>query len=190
MKVTAGISFAIPIDYAKDFLKRAELRRNGGGNVSRLAVVHENKSPGIKRFCIRCSKRGANSYASIHGSYHAHPYTDSALRTATEARRDPTEHQERCPHLQSYRWFTGRYVRPENRTVLPLSIQQQVTKVTLPLKHCSGGVQTGDIITHVNDEPVMSASNIYKAVESSKVLRLTVIRKMGVLHLKVEPEDL
>ena len=140
MKVTAGISFAIPIDYAKDFLKRAELRRNSKGAQNTVQTP-------------------------------THRYMGVTMLTLT-----PTLLFELQQRLEG----------------IPQNIRNGVLicKVIAGSPADTGGVQTGDIITHVNDEPVMSASNIYKAVESTKILRLTIIRKMGVLHLRVEPEDL
>ncbi|XP_076240591.1 HTRA2-related serine protease [Calliopsis andreniformis] len=139
MKVTAGISFAIPIDYAKDFLKKAEMRRKG-------KVQNAVETP-------------------------RHRYMGITMLTLT-------------PNLL--------FELQQRLEGIPQNIRHGVLicKVITGSPADSGGLQTGDIITHVNDEPVLGATNIYKAVESSKLLRLTVIRKMEVLHLRIEPEEI
>lgn len=54
----------------------------------------------------------------------------------------------------------------------------------------SSGLQPGDIITHVNGDPVMAAVNIYKILEKPGSLQLEIVRKGQVLYINVDPEDI
>ncbi|CAL7937907.1 unnamed protein product [Xylocopa violacea] len=140
MKVTSGISFAIPIDYAKDFLKRTEMRRKGKG--------------------IRtASEMPRNQYIGV------------TMLTLT-------------PDLfyELQKKFRG----------IPHKINHGVLiyKVIVGSPAHLGGLQAGDIVTHVNEEPVVSSATIYKAIEGSRILKMTVIRGMEVLHLQIEPEEI
>ena len=47
MKITPGISFAIPIDYAKEFLRKCQQRREG-----KLPEVKKRRFMGIKMIAI------------------------------------------------------------------------------------------------------------------------------------------
>ena len=47
MKITPGISFAIPIDYAKEFLRKCQQRREG-----KLPKVKKRRFMGIKMIAI------------------------------------------------------------------------------------------------------------------------------------------
>lgn len=43
-------------------------------------------------------------------------------------------------------------------------------------------------MTHVNDEPVLDSSSIYKILEQSGKIKLQILRKGQVLYVQVEPE--
>ncbi|XP_047344436.1 serine protease HTRA2, mitochondrial isoform X2 [Vespa velutina] len=140
MKVTAGISFAIPIDYAKEFLRKAEIRRKNKGNIPDTMEAPKRRYMGITMLTITPDilfelqhKRGSTLDIIKHGVF--------------------------------------------------------VWRVIVGSPAYSGGLQAGDIITHVNEEPVLAAVNIYKALESCGPLKLTVVRQNDVLTIMIDPED-
>lgn len=139
MKITAGISFAIPIDYAKDFLRKVEQRRAGKG-------PQDVKEGSTRRYM------GVTMISLTH---------DMLLE------------------LQQ---------RGEN---LPYFVQHGVLiyKVVVGSPAYIGGLQAGDIITHVNDEPVHSSKTVYSALEKSGSLILKVVRNGVLLAMKVTPQD-
>ncbi|XP_060825085.1 serine protease HTRA2, mitochondrial [Bombus pascuorum] len=140
MKVTSGISFAIPIDYAKDFLKKAEMRRKGKGT----------------QFA---SEKPKTQYIGV-----------TMLTLTPDLFYELQKKLKGIPHNIRY-------------GVL-------IYKVIVGSPAHLGGLQAGDIVTHVNDEEVESSASIYKAIESSRILRMTVIRGLEVLHLRIEPEEI
>ncbi|XP_044010973.1 serine protease HTRA2, mitochondrial isoform X2 [Aphidius gifuensis] len=142
MKVTAGISFAIPIDYAKDFLKKTENRRKNKD------INH------VKKFNESSVRR----------------YLGITMLTLT-------------PDIL--------FELQQRNNNVPSSIRHGVLiwKVMLGSPANNGGLKAGDIITHVNDEPATSATSIYKALETSGILTLKILRNGEIFKLRIEPED-
>ncbi|XP_023247480.1 serine protease HTRA2, mitochondrial [Copidosoma floridanum] len=142
MKVTAGISFAIPIDYAKDFLKKSEDRRKNKGT---------------------SSTGGFSDYARRR-------YLGITMLTLT-------------PDIISDMQQQGGHV--------PALIRHGVLiwRVMFGSPAYAGGLKPGDIITHVNAEPVKESSDIYKMLEQPGSVTVTVMRSGIVLQLEIQPED-
>ncbi|XP_074104788.1 HTRA2-related serine protease [Cotesia typhae] len=140
MKVTPGISFAIPIDYAKEFLRKVQLHNKDNAGAENNTEHDKRRYVGITMLSL----------------------TPDIL----------SELQQRNSNI-------------------PINIRHGVLvwKVTLGSPAHTGGLRTGDIITHVNDEPVVGVANVYKAIEKPGALIMTVLRNGETLKLLVEPED-
>lgn len=140
MKVTAGISFAIPIDYAKEFLKKAEIRRKNKGNLPSTMESFRRRYMGI-----------------------------TMLTITPDILFELQQKSGNMLHMIKHGVF--------------------VWRVVVGSPAYNSGLQVGDIITHVNEEPVLAAVNIYKALESTGPLRLTVVRQSDTLKITIDPED-
>ncbi|XP_008211554.1 serine protease HTRA2, mitochondrial isoform X1 [Nasonia vitripennis] len=142
MKVTAGISFAIPIDYAKDFLKKAEERKKNKG---------ATMTGGMREY-------GRRRYLGI------------TMLTLT-------------PDIISDMQQQGGFV--------PSIIRHGVLiwRVMFGSPAYVGGLKPGDVITHVNGEPIQSSNDIYKVLEKPGSITVTLIRSGVVLQLEIQPED-
>ncbi|KAL4711574.1 hypothetical protein ACJJTC_003591 [Scirpophaga incertulas] len=131
MKVTSGISFAIPIDYVKDFLAKGK-----------------TKSPQV-------SKR----------------YLGITMLSLT-------------PDILMELRMRGTEIPPD------IHYGVLVWKVIIGSPAYKGGLQPGDIVTHINQLPVLSAAEVYKILEkSSGKLRLEVVRGGQKISLYVVPEE-
>lgn len=130
MKVTSGISFAIPIDYVKNFLDK---RRTQSPQVSRR-------------------------------------YLGITMLTLTQT------------ILQELRMRN-----PE----MPSDIEHGVLvwKVIIKSPAYNGGLQPGDIVTHINGTPIHSVTDVYTTLEASTgTLSLAVVRGRTRIALKLQPE--
>jgi len=133
MKVTPGISFAIPIDYAKEFLRKSKERAKGGW-----------------------LKQGEKRFLGI---------TMVSLN-----------HQL----LEELRL----------RTQLPPSVTHGILvyKVVPGSPAGQAGLLSGDIITHINSQAIHGAGDLYKLLEGSGDLILTITRDMRTFTRTVRPE--
>jgi HtrA serine peptidase 2 len=134
LKVTPGISFAIPIDYAKEFLRKSGEASKAGWPTGRrryIGITMLSLSPQI----IEELRYRGNIHPSV---------TNGIL---------------------VYRLVAG---SPAEKA----------------------GLLSGDVITHINDQPVYASRDVYKVLEGRITpLKLTICRaKQNNIHVTVVPE--
>ncbi|XP_050301053.1 serine protease HTRA2, mitochondrial-like [Anthonomus grandis grandis] len=137
MKVTPGISFAIPIDYVKDFLRKAKGPKKPSDAPKRVYL-------GITMFTL--TPQLINELALKQGN------------------RIPEDFQG---GVLVWKVITG---SPANR----------------------GGLQPGDIVTHINSKQIRSAQDVYEILKNTetKNLKMSVQRQDRHIEINVQPEDL
>jgi len=135
MKVTPGISFAIPIDYAKEFLaKSAESAKSG-------------KSP---------------------------PSTKKRYIGITMLTLNPQVIEELRSRIQ-----------------IPPNVLHGIViyRVVVGSPADVAGLRPGDIVTHINDNPIHGSRDVYKKLEGKGDLTFTVLRdKNKFSYVTVRPE--
>nr|CAD7263231.1 unnamed protein product [Timema shepardi] len=154
MNVTAGISFAIPVDYAKEFLAASEQRK---------------KFKGTYRFIF------IQEYENIL------VFPDNT--TATKRRYMGITMLTLTPQIISE--IIARQKLPEGVTHGVL-----VWKVVQASPAYMAGLKPGDIVTHINNNPVKGANDIYTALESAKSLVMMVVRENRRFEVTVIPEEM
>ncbi|XP_035900656.1 serine protease HTRA2, mitochondrial [Anopheles stephensi] len=141
MKVTPGISFAIPIDHAKEFLRKI------------------NESP-------------AGTDRRAAGDAHTYRrYIGITMLTLTP---------EILSELQ------------QRNHKFPPSVRGGVLvwKVIQGSPAYSGGLQPGDIITHINGKEIKNSSDVYELLlEQDKKLSISIYRGQQLTTVHVFPED-
>ncbi|XP_029675631.1 serine protease HTRA2, mitochondrial isoform X1 [Formica exsecta] len=160
MKVTSGISFAIPIDYAKEFLKKVELRKKDKGNAKYFFTPSQ------------CNVRKISEIILVGVTFQEGPrrrYMGITMQTLMP---------DTLLEMQQY----NEYMHVRHGVL--------VWKVMLGSPAHNAGLQPGDVVTHANGDPVVDSTNIYKVLEQPGSIKLQVIRKGKILYITVEPEDI
>ncbi|KAF5300824.1 hypothetical protein FQA39_LY10946 [Lamprigera yunnana] len=137
LRVTAGISFAIPVDYAKKFLEQSRIIQMPD-NVN-FQRVQQKQSLGVVTMIV-------------------------------------------TPELISYLNELDREVPQDTKQGV------LVWKVLEDTPAARGGLELGDIITHVNTIPISVVNNVYSLIEkNTETLKLDIIRhgskKKVILHV-------
>ncbi|XP_071827288.1 serine protease HTRA2, mitochondrial-like [Apostichopus japonicus] len=158
MMVTAGISFAIPSDYAKDFLDKV---RN-----------------------LQLSEKGDSEKGSS-GMY------DKFFGSKSSPAKDFSEGVKRgylgitmltlSPHILSD--LQQRAVEFPDVTHGVL-----VYRIVIGSPAQMSGLKAGDVITHMDSQPIKSAEDVYRVVHASKPINVTIVRGREVIKVKVTPD--
>lgn len=147
MKVTPGISFAIPSDYVSGFLyKVEEVLRTGKPGV-----------PQKRQWFTAGDTTDRKRFIGI-----------TMLTLSTQLLMDLKTRVINFPDI------TGGVL---------------VHKIVMASPAFTGGLRAGDIIVEINGEPIQAAADVYKMVESSESLSVTVFRGGTKQTFTVKPEE-
>uniref|UniRef100_T1IQJ2 Serine protease HTRA2, mitochondrial n=1 Tax=Strigamia maritima TaxID=126957 RepID=T1IQJ2_STRMM len=144
MKVTEGISFAIPADYAEEFLKQND----------------ENKKASWSWF-----GKGTSTPSTPKRRYIGITMLALSPTLILELQQRQTDFSEEISH-----------------GVL-------IWKIVVGSPAYKGGLQPGDVITHINGKAIMSAGDVNNALDSKHDLNMNILRKRNRLTLTVVPEQ-
>ena len=136
LKVTHGISFAIPIDHAKEFLKKSAERNKGATYAGRKRYI------GITMYSLN-----PQIIAELRYRENLHPSVEHGILVYRLVAESPAD---------------------------------------------KAGLQSGDVITHINNRPIYGSGDVYKILEGRESpLKLTVCRaSKNNIILTVIPENL
>lgn len=143
MKVTPGISFAIPIDYARKFLERVD-------------HLLERGEPKTRTFFGLGKETQRRRYMGI-----------------TMLTLSPSLLIELRSRVHDFPDIEGGVL---------------VHKLIVGSPAYNAGIQAGDIIVEINGTSTLSAADVYKSVESSEFLHVTVLRGNQKRSFEVKTE--
>ncbi|XP_030841790.1 serine protease HTRA2, mitochondrial-like [Strongylocentrotus purpuratus] len=151
MRVTTGISFAIPIDCARDFVDKVQkqMKASGGGWFG--------KSGPQGPVLTTPSKAGKQGYIGI-----------TMLSLTPSLIFDLRQRAPDFPNV--------------SHGVL-------IYRITMESPAQVAGLKAGDIITHINDQPIKSSQELYDRVQAKESLKVTAVRGKETMKLTITPEE-
>ncbi|XP_054766610.2 serine protease HTRA2, mitochondrial-like [Lytechinus pictus] len=150
MKVTSGISFAIPIDHARDFVDKVQkqIKASGGGWFSKA----KPQTP-----VVTTPSKGKQGYIGI-----------TMLSLTPSLIFDLRQRAPDFPNV--------------SHGVL-------IYMITMGSPAQVAGLKAGDIITHINNQPVKSSQELYDKVKAKEGLNVTAVRGRETMKLTITPEE-
>ncbi|KAM6912255.1 serine protease HTRA2, mitochondrial [Xenentodon cancila] len=170
MKVTAGISFAIPSDRVRLFLDQAKRKRKRSQGITTYTshpplCIYKDKLRGLSRLIFSSSKE---SWSGESGTKPR--YIGVMMLTLTPS--IIAELQLRDPSFPKV-----------THGIL-------IHRVTVGSPANRAGLLPGDIVVEINGVEVNTSEEIYKAVRSSENITMVVHRGNEALRLRVTPEHI
>ncbi|KAJ8026376.1 Serine protease HTRA2, mitochondrial [Holothuria leucospilota] len=159
MMVTAGISFAIPSDYALDFLEKVKKFQN------------EEKGD--------LEKGSSGMFGWLSGSK---PSTAVDMSRGLKKGYIGITMLTLSPPILSD-------LRQRARDFPNVSHGVLVYRIVIGSPAQMAGIQAGDVITHIDSQPINTAEDVFKVVHATKPITVTIIRGQNTLKMEVTPVE-